>query len=245
VRFELSHDRRNISDDDILTDMRQAAMSLDSHVLRQKDYKSHGKYAVRTAIRRFGSWASAVEQAGLTKSVDRKISEEQLFENILDLWTQFGQQPSYSDVHAPQSEYNVTTYERRFGSWRDALEAFVGWANQENHIAPMREPVVASTRCRTPRSPDLRLRFKVLQRDRFTCCTCGVSPATTPGTVLQIDHIQPWSKGGATKLDNLQALCNQCNIGKSDLPMNEKSQRLRGKLLLDIDIDQSRERGGL
>jgi 5-methylcytosine-specific restriction endonuclease McrA len=57
----------------------------------------------------------------------------------------------------------------------------------------------------------------VLQRDRFTCCTCGASPALTPSTELHVDHIVPWSKGGETVLGNLQPLCSVCNLGKSNV----------------------------
>jgi 5-methylcytosine-specific restriction endonuclease McrA len=34
---------------------------------------------------------------------------------------------------------------------------------------------------------------------------------------LVIDHKVPWSLGGETVMENLQALCTQCNGGKSDL----------------------------
>jgi hypothetical protein len=216
-RFELSHDRRNISDDDLLADMRRVAGGLDSPMLKQRDYGTLGRYAIQTVIRRFGSWNAAVERAGLTKTVERQISNEQLFENMLALWTTLGRQPLYPDVRAPQSTYHVATYERRFGSWRSALEAFVDWANEENKAAPGSASPAEPLRRRTPRSPDLRLRFKVLQRDRFTCCTCGTSPATRSGTVLQIDHVEPWSAGGETVLENLQTLCEACNQGKSNV----------------------------
>jgi 5-methylcytosine-specific restriction endonuclease McrA len=56
-----------------------------------------------------------------------------------------------------------------------------------------------------------------LQRDRFTCCACGASPALSPGVELHVDHIVPWSKGGETGLENLQTLCSVCNLGKSNV----------------------------
>jgi hypothetical protein len=56
----------------------------------------------------------------------------------------------------------------------------------------------------------------VLQRDRFTRCACGNSPALSAGVELQVDHIDPWSHGGDTELANLQTLCSTCNIVKSN-----------------------------
>jgi 5-methylcytosine-specific restriction endonuclease McrA len=67
------------------------------------------------------------------------------------------------------------------------------------------------------RDPSLRLRFKVLQRDRFSCRVCGASPAKRAGVELHVDHIRPWSTGGETVLENLQTLCSTCNLGKSNL----------------------------
>lgn len=61
-----------------------------------------------------------------------------------------------------------------------------------------------------------KLRYQVLKRDNFKCCACGASPAKDPAVDLHIDHIIPWSKGGETKLENLQTLCARCNLGKSD-----------------------------
>lgn len=60
------------------------------------------------------------------------------------------------------------------------------------------------------------LRYRILVRDNFTCQKCGRSPNANPGIVLHIDHIQPFSKGGRTSIENLQVLCSECNIGKSD-----------------------------
>ncbi len=58
------------------------------------------------------------------------------------------------------------------------------------------------------------LRYQVLERDRGRCCLCGRTPAH--GVTLQIDHILPYSAYGLTVLSNLQTLCNECNLGKSN-----------------------------
>ena len=73
----------------------------------------------------------------------------------------------------------------------------------------------------TPRPSDVRqptigLRFKVFRRDRFRCSMCGRSTANDPSCVLHVDHIVPFSKGGKTTLENLQLLCAECNVGKSN-----------------------------
>lgn len=57
------------------------------------------------------------------------------------------------------------------------------------------------------------VRVDVIKRDNCRCVFCG---ATARETQLQIDHIIPFSKGGSNDLSNLQALCVECNRGKSD-----------------------------
>jgi hypothetical protein len=58
------------------------------------------------------------------------------------------------------------------------------------------------------------VRSKVLARDTYRCRHCGISTAL--GAVLHVDHIIPISKGGTSDLANLQTLCQDCNLGKSN-----------------------------
>lgn len=218
MQFELNHDRRNITDEDLLNDLRRVAQAHADLGLKQRTYKEFGRYGVTTVIRRFGSWNAAVEKAGLEKSVERNIPDEELFSAIYDLWAKLGRQPSYSEVQRPSCRYSAKPYEQRFGSWRKALEAFVEYVNSEEMAAPTpkRTDTQLLQRRSTSRSINLQLRFKVLQRDDFRCRACGASPAVTPGIRLEVDHIVPWSKGGETVIDNLQTLCFACNQGKSN-----------------------------
>lgn len=58
------------------------------------------------------------------------------------------------------------------------------------------------------------LRWEVFVRDGFACRYCGKGPSTHKGTVLEVDHRYPQSKGGSDELDNLVTACFQCNNGK-------------------------------
>jgi hypothetical protein len=65
-------------------------------------------------------------------------------------------------------------------------------------------------------------RFRVLDKDDYKCRACGRTPYKD-GVTLHVDHIQPRSKGGTDDDENLQTLCSECNIGKS----NRSSRDLR------------------
>ena len=58
------------------------------------------------------------------------------------------------------------------------------------------------------------LRWKILQRDNFTCQYCGQK---APGVILEVDHIIPVGEGGTSEEANLITACSACNIGKSAL----------------------------
>lgn len=57
------------------------------------------------------------------------------------------------------------------------------------------------------------LRRKVLKKSRHTCAQCG---RDLHQSGHHIDHIVPFSKGGLTTEDNLQALCPRCNLVKGN-----------------------------
>lgn len=59
------------------------------------------------------------------------------------------------------------------------------------------------------------MRHEVFKRDNYTCVECGARKED--GVTLHIDHIIPISKGGSDELDNLQTLCSDCNLNKSNI----------------------------
>lgn len=55
------------------------------------------------------------------------------------------------------------------------------------------------------------VREAVWQRDGECCAYCG----STDGP-FHLDHIHPWSRGGAHSVDNLTVACVACNLSKRD-----------------------------
>ncbi|NWJ47743.1 MAG: HNH endonuclease [Chloroflexi bacterium] len=54
------------------------------------------------------------------------------------------------------------------------------------------------------------VKVAVWNRDQGKCVECGATE------YLEYDHIIPFSKGGASSVNNVQLLCRKCNLKKSD-----------------------------
>jgi len=225
---------RYMTDEEVLDELRRIAKALNKESITFEDVRNNSEILAPEVVRRrFGTWTSGMEKAGLkvTEMYQRRFSDEECFENLLNVWTHYGRQPVYSEMKSSPSEIGPDTYKRRFGGWRKALEAFVSRMNQDENsegqpvFKKEEEIQVSQTRVQIRRhivavedkhNIGLGLRYKVLSRDKFKCVRCGASPATDPTCRLHIDHIVPFSKGGKTLLENLQTLCENCNLGKGN-----------------------------
>ncbi len=58
------------------------------------------------------------------------------------------------------------------------------------------------------------LRWKILERDNFTCQYCG---QYAPNVRLEVNHKIPFCEGGTDNFENLTTSCFACNHGKSGL----------------------------
>lgn len=59
------------------------------------------------------------------------------------------------------------------------------------------------------------LRCAIAYRDKFRCCWCAQTRE------LQLDHLIPWSAGGADVDVNLRVLCQPCNQRRSNFRTDE------------------------
>lgn len=225
MKYELNTYHRNIPEQDLLDDLRRVASKLGKSKVTMEEYSEHGKYAFGTLQKRFNGWTKALKKSGLDVNIERDISNEKLFENIEVVWITLGRQPLYSEIKQPLSKYSTKPYDKRFGSWRKALEAFIEYVDSDNEnnqsdansteisveLLSNEEPIFKH---KTKRFPSERLKVQVLMRDGNKCKLCGI---TVTGDNIHFDHIKPWSKGGETVLKNLQVLCDVHNLAKGNL----------------------------
>lgn len=214
MKYELEPYHWGVPDEELLADLCRVAAEIDKNRVTFREYNERGRFTASTLAERFGSWHTAIDKANLQRTINRNISDEELFKNLVEVWTALGRQPRCRDLRPGPSRFSWNTYAYRFKTWRKALAQFVQWAN-EGELPPGRDGSAKNHGRRTPRNINWRLRALVLMRDGARCRLCGAVPGD--GVRLHVDHVKPWSKGGETVLENLQILCNVCNIGKGDV----------------------------
>lgn len=222
--YQLNVFNRDTPDGELLDDLRLVAEQL-GRSPTATEYSVAGRFHSSTLARRFGKWTTAIERAGLSPTRSAiNIPVEDLLGNIESVWTSLGHQPTYLDMNSELSRFSAKTYANRFGSWRAALEAFVASVGDGGPITMTSTPSKSAPTGTRTRHINWRTRFKVLQRDHFACKACGKSPAKDPSVELHVDHVNPWSSGGESTMENLQTLCSTCNIGKSNLKANSHDE---------------------
>jgi hypothetical protein len=232
---------KNASDRQLLDEVLLVARQLGTSSITREEFEAHSEFSAYAISQRFGSWRAALKRIGLQPGpLGRRYTDEECFENLLSVWTHYGRQPRHDEMKTPPSTVGPKAYVLRWGTWMKALEAFVNKMNQTDggdddagaastNGAPQSRPLNPAEGPNRffsdgeKRDIKLGLRWKVFRRDRFRCVKCGASPATDPTCEqLHADHIIPFSKGGKTVLQNLQTLCQRCNLGKGNRSEGEE-----------------------
>ena len=124
--FVLNEYHRNVSDEELIEDVKKIAIKLNKNSVTIAEYGKYGKFHPSTLQRRFGSWFKLMQLCKLEPTRSKiNISKEELFSNLENVWISLGRQPKYLELKKPLSIYSAGTYEKRFGSFHKALEEFV------------------------------------------------------------------------------------------------------------------------
>lgn len=228
-----------MTEEEIFKELESAAKRFDYTEFGWRDFDQASNISAGTVKNHFGSWKNGLialkkhlQQKGLDLSPrpyapNRIYSDKELFDEMERIWQKVGQRPSRTEWEMSKPKIAYGTYKNRFGGWSDACLKFIehkmgGDILADDFILPdqeeqkMQQENKIEYKKENSRNVSLSLRLSVLSRDNFRCVFCGKSPATDIGTKLHIDHIEPFSKGGKSTLKNLQTLCEECNLGKSN-----------------------------
>lgn len=240
MKFEFKRVRTDkIPRDKMMYELEKAAKIFNYTEFGWRDFSKVASISATSVKREFdGSWKKALlalRQHLNERKLDllprqsppnRIHSGKDMFEELERIWSKLGHRPSRTEWESSMPRIHYNTYKQRFQGWQNACLKFIEYKMGEGVglvEAPAKIEAVEVVRKRKEvfqhsdaRSISLKVRLTVLDRDKFRCVFCGRSPATDIGVKLHIDHRMPFSKGGRTALDNLQTLCHECNLGKSN-----------------------------
>lgn len=122
MKFELKPYNRNISDENLLIDLKKVASELKLDSLSKEEYEKNGKYNSSTLHRRFGSWTNALKLAKLQIRKNHKVSTDDFLDDLKRVANEISKKSVTLDEYNERGKFHGTTFVRRFGSWFDALE---------------------------------------------------------------------------------------------------------------------------
>lgn len=126
IKFELNEYHKNISQDDLLLDLKRVADILNRSYLSISDYEKNGKYSANPFISNFGSWLNACELAGLRIIRDKidfqRITDDDLLYDMRSVSDLLNSKSISTKNYKDYGKYSVQTILTRFKTWSTALE---------------------------------------------------------------------------------------------------------------------------
>jgi hypothetical protein len=109
-KFVLNKYNRNVPDEILIQDVKDVARKNGRETLTRDEYGRDGKYGVTTLKQRFRSWFIVLEKAGLQESCSKRNSpNEELFDDIKNVWISLERQPNYREFKKPLSKHSAST----------------------------------------------------------------------------------------------------------------------------------------
>ena len=126
MKFELKEYYRNISKEDLINDLISVAKKLQIEYVSRSVYEKNGKYSATPFISNFGSWVSALMEAGLRtnriKSEYKKISDKTLLDNVKYVANYLSKNTITTSDYKKHGKYSIGIILDRFGSWEETIK---------------------------------------------------------------------------------------------------------------------------
>lgn len=133
MEFILNDYHRNLSEEELLNDIKRVASMLNQNTLSCEEYRQYGKHSYKTYRKRFGNWNNALLLCGLSLTefqmgVDKRkaptnpIPEDELLSDVRRVAQQLGKTTISSSEYAQFCKYSKDSCFKKFGTWNNALE---------------------------------------------------------------------------------------------------------------------------
>ena len=130
--YILNEYHRNISNQELLNDIKSTAEKLNKKVLTQDEYSRYGKYSPNTVRRRFSGWNKALQLCGMcpnayqlgaakSKPLYQHISDEDLLSDVSAVAQRLHKDTVSSAEYARNGKFSRDTCFKRFGNWENVL----------------------------------------------------------------------------------------------------------------------------
>ena len=218
-KFRIDRVRSKHSRAEIIESLKEYAEIHGVVTIGMREYDAWNKRILRAETIRatFDSWGKALQAAGLRAERSCKLDLKEMVAAFKDCWRNHDSVPSRK-----QLENNLSIHNYPF-RWISYMNVYGGLGNLAELIIKVQKGLLPESLLyqryrKKPKSRSIPLKksSSVLKRDNYTCVKCGASPQKDKTVTLEVDHIIPVSKGGLSKLGNLQTLCFECNQGKKD-----------------------------
>jgi len=125
MKFELNDYRKELTDEEIIEDIKRVAQELEHDYISISTYRKYGKYS-QTAIQgHFGTWKNALSIAGLrnerTKSELKRIKNEDYYADLQRIAKQLKKDTVLYEEYKQYGKYAAEHIFKRFKTWDKAL----------------------------------------------------------------------------------------------------------------------------
>lgn len=158
-------------------------------------------------IWRIGAWVWARRKLKRQQKEEEKKQRAEE-ERRAEFWRKHAEE---GEERRRRQHENYLAYLEEEAKRKESMEYRLEQAERMRAAAELEKAEIAAKLKERQRPPIPReVVDAVYRRYGARCVYCGSTEN------LQLDHIIPFSKGGATSLENLQLLCQKCNLEKSN-----------------------------
>ena len=121
AKFEITW-LEDTSDEAVLEEIRRVAALVPDGRLTRRKFDSLSRIKSAAVSRRFGSWSEATREASLAQALP-DYSDAAIIEDLKKASETSPNEPFTIEFYSTRGRYSPSCIKRRFGGWREALDA--------------------------------------------------------------------------------------------------------------------------